>query len=126
MKRKNRSLILLLLSVAVLLLLFGWWRSDAPTLVRQFPNVLIVILDAARADHMGCYGYPLPTTPEIDRLSKKSLIFTNAFAVAPHILASTASLFTSLYPESHNVLGLKNRLRERVPTLAETFKRAGY
>ena len=119
----------LLLGGAVLLvflLLIFWWGTSPAWLKGKPPNILVIVLDAARADHLGCYGYPLPTTPRIDRISEKSLIFTHAFAVAPHTLASTASLFTSLYPESHNVLTLQSRLGEKVPTLAETFKRAGY
>jgi arylsulfatase A-like enzyme len=90
------------------------------------PNVLILILDAARPDHLGFYGYKRPTTPEIDRICKDSLVFTNASTVAPYTLASTASLFTSLYADTHSVVDPENRLSEKIPTMAEAFRKVGY
>ncbi|HEY2934283.1 MAG TPA: sulfatase [Acidobacteriota bacterium] len=90
------------------------------------PNVLIVVLDAARADHIGFFGYPRPTTPEIDQICRQSEVFTAALAVAPYTVASTASLFTGLYPDVHQVLGLGNRLSREAPTMAESFRKAGY
>ena len=41
------------------------------------PNVLIVLLDGARADHLGCFGYPLETTPHIDTLAREGLRFSD-------------------------------------------------
>ncbi len=68
-------------------------------------NVVICVLDAARADHIGCYGYPRETTPNIDRLARESLVFENHFCQLPTTRPSTYSLFTSQYPDTHLVYG---------------------
>ena len=60
-------------------------------------NVVICVLDAARADHVGCYGYSLDTTPNLDQLAKESVLFRNHFTPCPSTKYSTASLFTGLY-----------------------------
>jgi arylsulfatase A-like enzyme len=66
-------------------------------------NVVICVIDAARADHVGCYGYPRDTTPNIDRLAGESIIFQQHFSPYPHTKPSTASLFTGQYPDTHLV-----------------------
>jgi len=63
-------------------------------------NVLVVLMDAARASHLGCYGYDRPTTPEIDRLAREGVVFERAYAPAPFTVASVSSLWTSLYPDA--------------------------
>jgi len=60
-------------------------------------NIIICVLDAARSDHMGCYGYPRPTTPNIDRLAKESLVFDQHYCQFPETKASTYLLFRSRY-----------------------------
>ena len=65
-------------------------------------NVLVVLMDAARASHLGCYGYDRPTTPEIDRLAREGVVFQRAYAPAPFTVASVSSLWTSLYPDAHH------------------------
>jgi len=67
-------------------------------------NLAICVLDAARVDRFSAYGYPRLTTPNFDRLARKGLLFDQHFCQAPHTSASTASLFTSQYPDTHGVL----------------------
>ncbi len=67
-------------------------------------NVLVCVLDDARADHFGCYGYSRDTTPNFDRLAKESLVFDQHFCQYTHTQSSTISLFTSQYPDTHGVL----------------------
>ncbi len=64
-------------------------------------NVLLIILDAARARQFGCYGYGRPTTPEVDRIAREGVVFERAYAPAVYTLASMASLWTSLQPDEH-------------------------
>jgi len=86
----------------------------------------MIVLDAARPDHFSCYGYHRPTTPYIDKLAKESVLFENAFSVAPYTVASTSSLFTSLYPDTHRVLDWEQKIPKRMKTLAETLAQQGY
>ncbi len=92
--------------------------------VRQ-ANVVICVIDAARADHLGCYGYPRNTTPSIDRLGGESLVFTQHFCQFPHTRPSTASLFTGQHSDTHLAIG-DRELPEGTPTLAEVLAREGF
>ena len=65
------------------------------------PNVLLIILDAVRADHISCYGYERLTTPNLDRFSREGVIFKNAYSTAPWTTPSIGSIFTGMYPSRH-------------------------
>ena len=92
------------------------------------PNVLVVLLDTLRPDHLGCYGSPRPVSPRLDALAARSALFENAQSAAPLTVASLLSLVTSLYPEVHGVQGTLNpgRMSEHVTTLAEVLAQHGY
>lgn len=89
-------------------------------------NVVIIILDAARPDHFGCYGDDRGMTPHIDDFAQDSLIFRNAICAAPYTIASVASTFSGLVPESHGVRYYESVFPENIDTLQEAFKRSGY
>jgi len=88
-------------------------------------NVVICVIDAARADHIGCYGYPRATTPNMDRLAEQSFVFRHHFCQYPSTKPSTASLFTSQYSDTHLALEGR-RFLEGTFTLAQGFERAGF
>lgn len=93
----------------------------------QRPNVLVILLDSARADHFGAYGSPRPTTPNLDRLASRSLRFQHFSCEAAYTLASTATLMTGLAPDSHNVLSdYYGGMSDRLLTLAEQYREQGY
>ncbi len=74
----------------------------------QFPvckgcNIVFIDIDILRADHLGCYGYHLNTSPNIDSLAAKSLIFEDAFAQSPITFSSHMAILTSLYPSCSDV-----------------------
>ncbi len=89
-------------------------------------NVVIIILDAARPDHFGCYGDDRGMTPYIDDFARESLMFRNAICAAPYTIASVASIFSGLVPESHGVRYYESVFPENIDTLQEAFKRSGY
>ncbi|MBI2839377.1 MAG: sulfatase-like hydrolase/transferase [Acidobacteria bacterium] len=88
-------------------------------------NLLIILLDAAPVDHFGSYGYPLDTTPTIDRIARDGVRFTNAYCNAVYTMASTGSLMTGQFPDAHRVLYSKNRLPREAHTLAEMLAAKG-
>lgn len=90
------------------------------------PNVIVIMCDALRADHLGCYGYKHAKTPTIDKLAEESVRFHDAFSQASWTKPGTASLFTGLYPSGHNAQLKPEILPDSVVTLAETFQNAGY
>ena len=64
---------------------------------RQAPNVLFIILDAARADHFSCYGYRKHTTPRMDGIGLKGVLFLNNFSPATATVYSVPRIFLSRY-----------------------------
>jgi len=66
-------------------------------------NIVICVMDAARADHFGAYGYPRETTPNFDRLARESVVFDQHFCQYSQTSPSTATLFTGQYPDTHGV-----------------------
>ncbi|HDP93863.1 MAG TPA: hypothetical protein ENN40_00700 [Candidatus Aminicenantes bacterium] len=90
-------------------------------------NVLMILLDSARADRFSCAGYHRPTTPHIDALARRAWRFQNAWAEAAYTLASTATLFSGLAPDQHNaVSNYFGGLNPGILTLAEKMEQAGY
>ncbi|RIL05218.1 MAG: hypothetical protein DCC75_11880, partial [Proteobacteria bacterium] len=67
-------------------------------------RIVFVTIDTLRADHLSSYGYPRSTSPFIDSLAHKGLVFDNAFSACSHTAPSHASMFTGLYPFRHQVL----------------------
>ena len=90
------------------------------------PNIVLISLDTVRPDHLGCYGYPRQTTPNLDRLAAGSARFTNVWVQAPWTLPSHMSLFTSLTPSRHRVDSISRVLSQQIPTWPQLLQQAGY
>ena len=91
----------------------------------QGANLIICVIDAARADHLGAYGYPRPTTPNLDRLAQESVLFERHFCPYPATKPSTASLFTSQHFDTHFARGSR-RLAPGTFTMAKGLGAAGF
>ncbi len=90
-------------------------------------NLLIILLDAARNDHMSYNGHIRKTTPNIDSFSEGSYVFTNCYSQASFTLASTGTLITGLSPDFHGVISKHySSLNTKSITLAKLFKIRGY
>jgi arylsulfatase A-like enzyme len=92
----------------------------------ELPDIVMITLDAARADHFSCYGYDRPTTPNIDRLAAESLVFTNAFALVPNTRRSVPTMITGLSFTNHQVTESDSTLSQAATTMAEYLFDAGY
>ncbi len=91
------------------------------------PNLLLVSIDTLRADRLACYGGPADAGVALCALALHGTRYAWAFATAPATAPSVASLLTGRYPRSHGLRQeARSRLREEVPTLAETLRAAGY
>lgn len=89
-------------------------------------NVILMVVNALRADHLGCYGYWRNTSPNIDRLSAESFLFERAIASSYWTLSSLASIMTSKFVCGHNVISRQDRLGPDQKTLAKVLKERGY
>jgi arylsulfatase A-like enzyme len=88
------------------------------------PNILVIVVDTLRADHLSAYGYKRQTSPNLDRLAEQGVLFESAFATSSWTLPSHASLVTGRYPHEH--AAEEEPLDNRYPTIAEALRERGY
>jgi arylsulfatase A-like enzyme len=102
-------------------------REIAPGLSHSPPRVVVLIsLDTLRPDHLGTYGHVRDTSPVLDALADRGVVFEDASSTAPWTLPAHASMLTGLYPSQAKVRRSPDRLPASVPTLAAQFRDAGY
>lgn len=89
-------------------------------------NVILIIWDAVRADHLSCYGYPKKTTPHLDDLASQGILFERAFAPSSHTVESIPSILSSTLPTSHQVNDVTACLPSELVLLPQIFKALGY
>jgi arylsulfatase A-like enzyme len=138
MKSVNRNISIALSLVAAVVtltsLLGGCGKPGSP-------NIVLIVVDTLRADHLSCYGYGQNTSPFISELAAQGVLFERAYSASSWTSPGTASIHTSLYPFQHGVTtgflatkkGRKadptirlNRIPEEAVTIAEVLKEAGY
>ena len=110
------------------------------------PSVVLVTLDTTRVDHLSCYGYERRTTPKLDSLAARAVVYERAWSTSSWTLPAHASLFTGIYPSRHgadydprggavlgDVIGLPvarlmraGKLPDDAVTLAELLAERGY
>jgi arylsulfatase A-like enzyme/Tfp pilus assembly protein PilF len=93
----NRPLLYLWLIIAI----GCGGRQENPT--DPLLNVILISIDTLRADHLGCYGYPQATTPNIDRFAERSTLFERCQSAVPITLPSHTTMLTGMYPIRHSV-----------------------
>ncbi len=109
--------------VILLLLLFGCGPNETPT-----PNILVIVVDTLRYDHLSFYGYDRPTSPKMEEsLASRGAVFEDAYSQAPWTLPSIASLFSGYPPEDLlDPEGNPSGLPDGVESLAESLSGLGY
>ena len=137
-ERRRRRLVFAAALVAAVALLHAALAVafHAGPLAPERTNVIVLLVDALRADHLGCYGYARPTSPAIDALARDSVLFRQTIPASTFTKSSVASLFTGRYPFQHGVYWGNSRenadtitsdvLSARETTLAEVFRAHGY
>jgi arylsulfatase A-like enzyme len=112
--------------ICLALLAVSFLSSCTESSKLERPNIILIVSDALRPDHLGCYGYGRPTSPTIDSLAQHGILFENAVAQAPWTKASFSSMFTSLYVFQHKVTNWGSPMADSLETLAEILARHGY
>ena len=100
----------------------------------QKTNVIVIVADTLRADHLSGYGYSVRTSPNLDEFSSTATLYTKMVSVAPWTLPAHASMFTGLFPVEHGAhtyhVKVKRKnvrpLSDHHITLAEIFRDLGY
>ena len=102
-------------------------QGPAGTAHSNTPNVLLLVLDTQRADHMSTYGYERATTPHIDSIAASSMVFQNATSSSSWTLPTHATLMTGRLPHDHRAGEMRRPyLDGRYRTLAEVLGERGY
>ncbi|HEY3174489.1 MAG TPA: sulfatase [Candidatus Polarisedimenticolia bacterium] len=97
--------------------------TDGPAPPR---NVILILADTLRADHLSLYGYERPTSPELSRFARSGVTFTNAIVAKTKTSPSVASLFTGAWPYTHGIVTCRTTLPGDLTTLAEILKARGF
>ncbi len=99
-------------------------RPLEPKPVKQDPrlNVILIVVDALRADHLGCYGYSANTTPVIDALAKNALVGTRVYSQSNWTGAAMASMMTGTYPAVHKIAKSPDDGLDRFSVLPKTLR----
>ena len=97
-----------------------------PLPAQNRPNVIFIVLDALRADHVGICGSELNVTPNIDRYAQNGSLFLNTLSNSSWTKQSVASYLTGRYPGMNAVEKFTDFMPDDLITLAEVLKEAGY
>jgi arylsulfatase len=111
----------------------GCRRGPDQTASAPPPNIIVIVIDTLRADHLGCHGYFRDTSPNINTFAAQALFFEQAYAPMATTLPSHTSLFTGLYPLEHGSLanvgddgGRPFRSRPGARSIVELAQAQGY
>ena len=118
----------------------GRWLREAravaglPPADANAPNVLVIVVDTLRADHLSSFGYPRSTSPNIDHTATQGVLFENAISPSSWTFPSHASLLTGRYQYEHGmdkigqmpVLSSEAFSPNGLPTLGEALMKKGY
>jgi len=127
MTKKKKYALMLIPAILIAAILFLFIINKTGS-ISQYPNanVILIVVDTLRADHLGCYGYSRNTSPEIDKLAKEGIIFKNMFAQSSWTKPSTVSILSGLYPQNHGANTHKGILSGEVNLLSEILDKHGY
>ena len=116
-----------------------WWTEQRalaklPPAAPELPNVLVIVVDTLRADHLSSYGYARPTSPNVDRMARQGVLFENALSTCSWSYPSHVSLLTGAYQFEHGmesvpavgVFDSSSLNFNGYPTLGEALERRGY
>lgn len=98
--------------------------SGAPS--ERQTNVILIVVESLRSDHVGCYGYARDTTPAMDALAADGIQFRRTFASSGWTMPSVMSLMTSLPPSEHEAISYHHVLAAERTTLATELRQGGY
>ncbi len=101
-------------------------QAPAARVAAPRPNVLLIVMDTARADRFSLYGNPRETSPFLKELARESTVYDRAEAAGPWTLPSHASMFTGQFPSVHQADTEHRLLRPEFDTLAEILRNDGY
>ncbi|MCP5103913.1 MAG: sulfatase-like hydrolase/transferase, partial [bacterium] len=122
MRKTIRLTLFIFIYIPVILAGFHMEAKAKPDL----KNIIIISVDTLRADHLGCYGYPQNTSPNIDAFARDGVLFSNCYTLTPLTAPSFSTLLTSLPPHQHGAKRNGLSIYRKIRTLPYYLKRYGY
>jgi arylsulfatase A-like enzyme len=110
---------------------WGMWSAreameELPAISGKAPNVLLIIVDTLRADHLTPYGYSRDTSPNIAQIAQHGTLFATAISGSSWTLPSHATMMTGVYPHVHGVINTQKQLAADSLTLPWSLRQSGY
>jgi len=112
--------------LVLFLVVFFVVKQKTPSSLNSDPNIVLIIMDTARKDHISSYDYGRKTTPVLEKLAKNSTVYYKAYTPAGWTSPAHASLFTGLYPIAHGISQENWVLSEELITIAEILSTSNY
>ena len=95
-------------------------------ITNQLPNIILIVLDAARSNYFGCYGHSDGLTPNLDKLAEESIVYKNFIASGPGTAISQGSMFLGQHPTRSGISHILSQFDQNVSNLPSMLKDAGY
>lgn len=133
-KNKMYPLILVIISVSIILTSFimelnvmdSEFIPEVNEELKNTPNIIIITIDALRADHLSCYGYDKIKTTNIDEFAKDSIIFRNAFPTTSWTTPSMMSMLTGKHPTVHGCIDIHHATPKSILLISQILKSYNY
>lgn len=123
---KKKFLFIYALCLSIMLMSLLITATPARAQGKEDPIIVWIVFDTLRADHLGSYGYPRNTSPNLDQLAVDGVRFENAVAPSSWTLPSFTSMLTGLNPVEHNILLATDYYSGNDEMLAEIIKKNGF
>ena len=114
------------LAVALVLLAACAGETAGPPATLARSNVIVIVVDTLRADHLGLYGYERDTSPFLDELAQQAVVFEQALASSSFTRESVSALFTGGLPSMSGSIGWDAAPSDELGHVGELFSAAGY
>jgi len=99
---------------------------DRSIVLERPPHIIVYVVDTLRADHLGTYGYGLPTSPRLDAFAADAVVFERGYAHSGWTRTSVASLLSGLNPMAHGVMEREHPLPAPMITLPAVMADLGF
>jgi arylsulfatase len=116
----KKPALVLAIGLMLALLSLGWKRVKPP------PNILLITIDALRADHLGLYGYERDTSPNIDKFFSKGIVYERAYSTETSTPPSVVSFLTGLLPQETGLRIFYQKVPKEMMLVSDHLANAGY
>jgi arylsulfatase A-like enzyme len=98
---------------------------DLPPAAQNAPNVIVVVVDTLRADHLSSYGYSRPTSPFLTQMAQQGIQFNDAISPSSWTLPAHQSILSGRYPHEHGQVR-ETMVNQSLPSLGRVLAGKGY